>query len=533
LASKRTSARLAAALAPLRRDPLGWAAACGIRLRPYQAAVALAIKDSIVNRRGRTFVVVLPRQSGKNEIQRHLFGWLLLRAAGRGGSIVSVSPTFKPQTINVMERMRATLDDNLATRGRWRASRGFLFRYQRASLQFFSGERSANVVGATADLLLSVDEAQDIEANKFDKDFDPMTASTNATRVFWGTVWTSQTLLARQMHIARMEQEQDGVQRLFFYTAEDVRALVPEYAAHVDRVVSEKGRQHPLVRTQYFCEEIDAQSGMFPARRRALMQSDDGRSTTDDAAPTRPPPNTTTEGVENQRECWSSYLGEVPRRGGGGVVAFCIDVAGQDEALLRLDGMGNPGRDSTALSIIEIDLSTLPTLQAPTYRVLERHAWQGQSHVTVFGALKALAERWRPGHIVIDATGVGEGLWAMLDRHFPTRVRPVKFTQQAKSELGYGFLAIIESGRFHDCCPTAEVDLQYAHCLSEILIGPAHTMRWGVPEGRRGPSGELIHDDFVIADALTAALDRLPWAVSTRPLIVRRGDPLDEMSRIG
>ncbi len=43
--------------------------------------------------------------------------------------------------------------------------------------------------------------------------------------------------------------------------------------------------------------------------------------------------------------------------------AFCIDVAGMDEALLNLDGMGNPGRDHTALSIIEIDLSQLATLE--------------------------------------------------------------------------------------------------------------------------------------------------------------------------
>jgi hypothetical protein len=42
---------------------------------------------------------MLPRQSGKNEVQRHVFGWLLYRAAERGGTIVSVAPTFKPQTI--------------------------------------------------------------------------------------------------------------------------------------------------------------------------------------------------------------------------------------------------------------------------------------------------------------------------------------------------------------------------------------------------------------------------------------------------
>jgi len=199
--------------------------------------------------------------------------------------------------------------------------------------------------------------------------------------------------------------------------------------------------------------------------------------------------------------------------------------------MLDLAGLGNPGRDATTLSIIEIDLSTLATLQAPTYRVVARQSWTGTNHVTIFGQLKAAAERWRAQQIVIDATGVGEGLWAMLDKAFPTRVVPVKFTQQVKSELGYGFLAIIETGRFRDCAPSDQVRLQYQACQTEILPGPQHTMRWGVPEGTRGPDGALIHDDHVIADSLCAVLDRLPWSVITSTLIVRAADPLDEMDQ--
>jgi hypothetical protein len=140
-----------------------------------------------------------------------------------------------------------------------------------ACLQFFSGEAHAMVVGATADLLLSVDEAQAIDPHCFDKIFAPMTASTNATRVFWGAAWTSGTLLERQRRLALQAQQMDGIQRLFFFTADDVRRLVPAYGAHVDRVIAERGRNHPLVRTQYFCETLDAQSGMFNPARLSLI----------------------------------------------------------------------------------------------------------------------------------------------------------------------------------------------------------------------------------------------------------------------
>jgi hypothetical protein len=211
------------------------------------------------------------------------------------------------------------------------------------------------------------------------------------------------------------------------------------------------------------------------------------------------------------------------------VHAFLIDVAGQDEAMLQLEGLGNPGRGSTTLSIVEVDLTTLETLQAPTYRVVRREAWQGLNHLSVFGRIKSLAEAWAPQHIVIDATGVGEGLWAMLDRAFPRRVTPVKFSQQVKSEIGWGFLAIIETGRFKDCAPSDEARLQYEACQSEILPGPLETLRWGVPDGTRSPDGGLIHDDHILADALVATLDKLSWSVRSPTLVIHPRDPLPGM----
>ena len=129
-------------------------------------------------------------------------------------------------------------------------------------------------MGATADLLLSVDEAQSISIAKFDKDFDPMTASTNATRVFWGTAWTLNTLLERERRIALQAQQKDGIQRLFYLH----RRRRPPPRSSLRRacrpVIAQHGRNHPLVRTQYFCETIDAQSGMFTPARLALIHAD-------------------------------------------------------------------------------------------------------------------------------------------------------------------------------------------------------------------------------------------------------------------
>jgi hypothetical protein len=317
-----------------------------------------------------------------------------------------------------------------------------------------------------------------------------MASSSNATRVFAGTAWTSNTLLAREMRAAREATKRDERERVFTVDSDQVRKYVPWYGQHVDNVVKRLGRMHPLVKSQYFNEPIDAQAGMFNAARLALMTAD------------RPPHQEPHPGTP---------------------YAFLIDMAGQDEARLELEDapLENPGRDSTTLSIASVDLSTLPTLRLPAYRVERRARWLGLNHLTIFGQIKTLAERWKPRHIVIDATGVGEGMWSLLDRFFPRRVIPVKFSASLKSEIGYLFIACIETGRFRDCAPSDEVTLQYQHVQSEILIGPRKTMRWGVPEGTRDPStGALIHDDYVLADSLVTRLDQLDWTLHTKTTII-------------
>jgi hypothetical protein len=63
-----------------------------------------------------------------------------------------------------------------------------------------------------------------------------------------------------------------GQQRLFEITAEEVANEVPEYLSFVEAEILKHGPNHPFVKTQYFCEEIDAEGGMFPPARQALLK---------------------------------------------------------------------------------------------------------------------------------------------------------------------------------------------------------------------------------------------------------------------
>jgi len=241
--------------------------ASGLTLRRYQEEVARAVVRSVLRRQGLSFVVIFPRQSGKNELQAQLQAYLLTLFSSQRAEIVQISPTWKPQTTNAMYRLEAVLNRNLVIRDRWEKHFGHVYQVGSARISFLSGSPTANIVGATADLLLSVDEAQDILVDKFDKEIAPMAASTNATRVFWGTAWTSNTLLAREERAALAQQAEDGIRRVWHLTCEQVSREVPAYGAFVAEQVGRLGRNHPMVRTQYYSEMIDAAGGLFPPQR--------------------------------------------------------------------------------------------------------------------------------------------------------------------------------------------------------------------------------------------------------------------------
>ncbi len=508
------------------------------QLRSYQKKVAEAILDSVLHRRGLEFVVIFPRQSGKNELQAHLEAYLLSLLQNYPAEIIKVSPTWKPQTLNAMRRLERVLQSNLFTRNRYVKESGHIYRIGQARVTFLSGASTSNVVGATANVLLECDEAQDILVEKWERDFAPMAASTNATRVFYGTAWTADTLLGRVKRLALQAQETDGIQRVFLLSADEVAQEVPAYGTYVAAQVQRLGRNHPMVRSQYFSEEIDSNGGMFNGQRLQLMRGTH-------AAQTQP-----------QQD---------------GIYAFCIDVGGyafssqsSRESVVSevethtLEGAPSLSatdlrqleeRDASALTIFQLEptfLSSpfqplsveeserLAAFPAPIYRVVWRTVWQGVSQSALFAQIVALTEWWNPRALVVDATGIGAGLAERLQQQLGKRVQPYLFTRASKSRLGWDFLAIIESGRYKEYISEEEelVSLQDCFfrqaqfCQMEVTVGLERQLRWGVPAGSRDPiTQRLLHDDLLISAALCAALERQSFQ-TTASAIIYPNDPL-------
>ncbi|MGB9578589.1 MAG: hypothetical protein ACPL3S_04890, partial [Halothiobacillaceae bacterium] len=398
-------------------------------------------------------------------------------------------PTYKPQTVNSKMRLRDCLD-NAWNREQVHADEGYIVRLGRCRAFFFSAHPSANVVGATASVLLECDEAQDVDAEKWDKEFAPMGASMNVTTVFYGTMWTSRTLLSRVMRGLQQQEQEDGIQRVFLVPWQEVAKHVPAYGDYVRKEIQRLGANHPIIKTQYELQEIDEAGRLFTAERVSRMKGDHARQ--------RGPAS-------------------------GEIYALLVDVAGSDEEGLGVGALGvgwledaavreaEPRRDSTVVTVVRVDLSTLddPLIGFPTYSVVNRYWWTGRGQAEQYAGLVDLVKQWKPVSLVVDATGIGAGLASFLVKRYggykedpPGLVVPFEFASASKSELGWDFLAVVETGRYKEYADDGEADTaqfwrEVGECEYEVLPGPGKVMRWGVRDA-------AVHDDMLISAALVA-----------------------------
>lgn len=488
-------------------------------LRQYQLEVARAILDSVLNQRGLEIAVVFSRQSGKNELAAHIETFLLNLYQRIGGAcIVKTAPTHKPQLINSKRRLTWALD-NPWNRGIWKKEEGYIYSLGSASIVFLSGKPGTDVVGATASLLLEFDEAQSFSELKGEQEFAPMCAAYNATRVYYGTIRTSNTYLSRKVRQLRALEAEDGQKRVYFVPWDKVAAEVPAYKTFVESEIQKKGWNHPIIRMEYRLEEVDDRGGMFDPRRRALMQGDHGRLSA-------PRPDQ--------------------------VYAATLDVAGIDESS-PLQDLARPGRDYTVSYVLEVDLSTVASVGAPLYWVVDVWVDHGSKHFaepgkeSVATRLLAWYDHWGVRYLVADASGVGAGLVSYFTGQLGDRVVPFKFSPPArKSALGVDFLAVVETGRFKyfrdDGSPDfTEFWTEVKHTAYQVPDDGdmERKMRWGVPETATvedwDPAGRVIkrpvHDDRVIAAALTAVLDDQDWPLVQESALIRRKDVLREIDR--
>lgn len=440
-------------------------------LRPYQWEVYEAVMGSVKARRGLTFTVEIARQGGKNEVSAQLA--LMILAYKDGARLVKAAPTFNPQALVSMRWLRDRLNDAGLGR-RWRMEGGNIVRYGRSQQTFLSAEPSANVVGATADLLLEMDEAQDVDAGKFFKEFRPMGASGNATTVLYGTPWDGGSLLESMAAECVELERRDGARRRFRFDWEAVAACSPPYLAYVEAERDRLGEEHPLFRTQYRLLPVAPGEGLFTRSQLARLQGEHARLR-------EPRPGFAyVAGVDVAGEPWGEALG-----------------SGTEHALRQAQGERRD-RDATVVTIGELDPGG-GGLDAPAVRVVEHYRWTGEPHHALAPALvDLLKRRWRCRRVVVDATGLGAGVASALVKAMGGAVEPFVFTSASKSALGFALLAAANTGRLR--AYAGDGSAEFAEFRRELELAQARyranqTMDFYV-EASRG------HDDYLMSLAL-------------------------------
>jgi len=560
-------------------------------LRAYQLPAARAIVAAVRAGRGESLCVVMARQSGKDELLAQVIVFLLLNAQFTGGEIVVATPSLSTQGEIGMARVEARLAEAEAFAQGF-ARHGHTIQVRNARARFLSAGPDANVRGATASLLTIANEAQDIALDRWDAVFDPMGASTNSPTVFSGTVWTSDTLLAREMGRAQMgerfhhkdtkaqrtqrdrqgfvigNREEGGSHdapctaapdrpRLFMADWETVAAEVPAYGARVRRRIAERGLDDPFVRTEYRLLPLAGGGRLLDAGRLAQMHGDHPRIRAAVAM------HTYALLVDVGGGIFMSH-------GGAGVVGGILmsdsgaEADTDSDAAYGMSGAESAthgGRDSTVLTVVEVDTGigtddrdtgtntdtstdtdadadrngdSLPVHGAghgqgqghgtlPVYRIVDRRVWTGAGHLQLAAEISDLAARvWRATRVVVDATGIGHGLAAMLTAALPAGVVvPFVFTGPSKSALGWRLLSAVGAGRYQEYVDDGADDTrafwtQAAAATYTVRPGPGQVMQWSVP-------GRDLHDDLLLSAALCGALDDLDWSPRVARGTIGRG----------
>jgi hypothetical protein len=382
------------------------------RLPLPQLEIVRRVERAVADRDGEILAVLMARQTGKNECEGFLEARALSIWRGIPGSVwVRTAPTLRPQLINSKLRLEKHLLNDPLVLGRWSKREGFIYESGGAQIQFLSGGPTANVVGGTASIALSVDEAHKIDCGKFQEDLAPFTASTNAPTVLWGVAGDKLDLLQEY------REKNAGTDRLMVYPAEIWCELSRAYAGHYEARVKDLGEDHPVILTQYRLIAVDAMGAYLNAlQRSALFNGDHPRL----AAP-RP---------------GMSY----------GVV---IDLGGESEAQFE-DAealLEEPGRDYTMAWIFEWDPRERPDeFERRSIRIVDGIWWIGRSHQAVLPELAAYCRRWNVSRGVSDARGVGEAVSLGLAKQVPA-VQPYKATAPEVSSDCYGLLAWINAGK--------------------------------------------------------------------------------------
>lgn len=394
-------------------------------LRGPQAEIIKRTEKHVYAKNGGVLCGRSSRQSGKNDMSAILHMRHLWRNQNSLQLLkwVRTAPTHVPQIIISQKRLEEMMKINrkgvirhpMFAGQKIQKSEGYIYRVGNATVEFMSSGPQSNVVGATANACLDMDEAHKISKPKFDEDFMPMTASTNAPTILWGVAADGLDTLEwyRQHNI-----DSGNAHLNLDYPCEVWMDSSEAYRGHVETRIKALGWDHPIIKTQYRLIPV-SQEGTYisSSQARQLFES------------------------EHERRL-------APRP--GATYEILIDLAAGNEEFnpdKQFVGEEETATDSTVIWIYEVSSELCQNNIFPIIRIVNLEWWTGVPLPQQQDKIIEIIQYWHATKVTVDGVGVGRQLAESLEQFFgPYVVKKYLATSTSVSEDCFDLLARLNYG---------------------------------------------------------------------------------------
>ena len=425
-------------------------------------------------------VVIASRQIGKNEVKARWETRMMALFADsmRKATALTFAPTRAPQLVISKDRLKEIHEDSpycqMILKPQWHE--WYQCRAGRFVLSLLSADKDANTAGHTATVAEQLDETQDILDTQYEKVCRPMTASTGAPTIFYGTEWNVDSLLHQKRLLAEERQRRTGV-KLVHVIPWWVEAEVNEkYRRFVKGLIAELGEDHIMIRTHFCCEPAEAAGNLLSASEVEAMIGAYGRQ----------------QGPQNG--CY--YVAGID---------WCA-AREEDNKLAAESDAAYQGHDSTVVTIAEckFQFNVHTNEKMPVLRIVDHLAFQGREpYGVVDDVYNFVFNKWGCIKVASDDNGVGNGPTQMLVQRRRHSVIAFSTQYASKSKLGHHLVGAIKTNRLQmyrdDGMEHFKEFLKQFRELRCHELRDGGMMKWGHPKTK--VNGESIHDDYALSAA--------------------------------
>lgn len=255
-------------------------------MRPYQVPIVRRIFEAFLKNEGCILTVVLPRQSGKDELlARALLTLLILTPTlsklfpeqlgiYEKGIKIGIFAPVNEQAYTMHSRMQGLLDTDLADEILSDPDLDAAKKYKRGVLQILgptgksgapiyksfcriqTAAKQSKIESKTYDIVI-VSECQEADSEKVKKSILPMTASTNGLVVMSGTPAPYSSYFYETIQKNKVRDFRNKVKRYHFeYDYNEVIKYNKYYRAHIENMKRELGEESDAFRMSYKLEWI-------------------------------------------------------------------------------------------------------------------------------------------------------------------------------------------------------------------------------------------------------------------------------------